>query len=176
MALTLFDATVKRMLIGLHAAKGYLEKGRAFAEEKGVDPDTFLDIALCEDMAPLRFQVHCLRHHTATAVDGVAEGTFGPPPQIDIKTYADAQAFIDATIADLESKSADALNASVGKEVIFAIPSMNLRMPFTAEDFLLSFSMPNFNFHTVTAYDILRVQGVPIGKMDFMGPMPIKMG
>jgi hypothetical protein len=47
----------------------------------------------------------------------------------------------------------------------------DFRMPFTAEDFLLSFSQPNFYFHAATAYDILRMKGVAVGKRDFMGKL-----
>jgi uncharacterized protein len=48
------------------------------------------------------------------------------------------------------------------------------RMEFTAEDFLLSFSMPNFYFHATTAYDLLRARGIQIGKRDFLGRPRIK--
>jgi uncharacterized protein len=47
-------------------------------------------------------------------------------------------------------------------------------MPFTAEGFLMSFSLPNFYFHATTAYDILRSKGVPLGKRDYMGQMRMK--
>jgi hypothetical protein len=47
-------------------------------------------------------------------------------------------------------------------------------MPFVAENFLMSFSLPNFYFHSTTAYDILRTKGVPLGKRDFMGQMRMK--
>ena len=49
-----------------------------------------------------------------------------------------------------------------------------LRLEFVAEEFLLSFSQSNFHFHATTAYNILRSKGVPIGKRDFMGNLPIK--
>ena len=48
------------------------------------------------------------------------------------------------------------------------------KLPFTAEGFLMSFSLPNFYFHATTAYDILRTNGVPLGKRDFMGRMKMK--
>ena len=57
---------------------------------------------------------------------------------------------------------------------MFEVASLNLKLPFTAENFLLSFSLPNFYFHATTAYDILRHKGVPIGKRDFMGRMRMK--
>jgi hypothetical protein len=45
---------------------------------------------------------------------------------------------------------------------------------FTAEGFLMSFSLPNLNFHAATAYDILRLKGAPLGKRDFMGAIRLK--
>jgi hypothetical protein len=59
-----------------------------------------------------------------------------------------------------------------GKDVVFEIGGR--KMPFTAEGFLMSFSLPNFYFHAATAYDILRMKGVPLGKRDFMGQMRMK--
>ena len=48
-------------------------------------------------------------------------------------------------------------------------------MTYIAEDFLMSFSLPNFYFHATRAYDILRMQGVPLGKRDFLGQMRLNM-
>ena len=59
-----------------------------------------------------------------------------------------------------------------GKDVVFEVRDMKL--PFTTEGFLLSFSLPNFYFHAATAYDILRTKGVPLGKRDFLGKMRLK--
>jgi hypothetical protein len=64
------------------------------------------------------------------------------------------------------------VNALEGGEVVFQI--RDFKMLFTAENFLMSFSMPNFYFHATTAYDILRSKGVPLGKRDFMGQMRMK--
>ncbi len=64
------------------------------------------------------------------------------------------------------------MNALEGKGVVFQL--RDLKIPFTAEGFILSFSLPNFYFHATTAYDILRMKGVPIGKRDYMGPMRLK--
>ena len=60
----------------------------------------------------------------------------------------------------------------VGRDVSFKVGDRAL--PFTAEGFLMSFSLPNFFFHATTAYDILRHRGVPLGKRDFMGRLKLK--
>ncbi|MEI7573882.1 MAG: DUF1993 family protein, partial [Phenylobacterium sp.] len=59
-----------------------------------------------------------------------------------------------------------------GREVIFRIGQSQI--PFTAEGFLMSFSLPNLHFHAATAYDILRQKGAPLGKRDYLGAMKIK--
>jgi hypothetical protein len=69
--------------------------------------------------------------------------------------------------------TADELEAFIGKDMLFEMPG--LKLPFTAEGFLLSFSQPNFYFHAATAYDILRAKGVGLGKRDFLGALRLKM-
>ena len=66
----------------------------------------------------------------------------------------------------------EAVNALGGKDVIFALGDR--KSPFVAEGFLMSFSLPNFHFQATTAYDILRTNGVPLGKRDFMGRLNMK--
>ena len=64
------------------------------------------------------------------------------------------------------------MNAFEGKDVVFQMG--DFKMPFTAEGFLMSFSLPNLHFHATTAYDILRLKGAPLGKRDYMGPPRLK--
>jgi uncharacterized protein len=73
---------------------------------------------------------------------------------------------------ELAALTPDSVNAYVGRDVIFKIGDRAL--PFTAEGFLMSFSLPNFFFHATTAYDILRHKGAPIGKRHFMGKLKMK--
>ena len=79
---------------------------------------------------------------------------------------------------DRSARGAEKVNASRGQCAAKARTSpsncRDIKIPFTAEGFLLSFSLPNFYFHATTAYDILRSKGVPIGKRDFLGRMRLK--
>ena len=68
--------------------------------------------------------------------------------------------------------TAGEVNGLEGRDVVFAF--RDFKMPFVAENFLMSFSLPNFYFHSTTAYDILRHKGVPLGKRDFMGALRLK--
>jgi hypothetical protein len=72
----------------------------------------------------------------------------------------------------LSALSAETVNTWEGNDVSFKIGDRVL--PFTAVGFLLSFSLPNFYFHATTAYDILRMKGVPLGKRDFLGRLQLK--
>ncbi|MAI57302.1 MAG: hypothetical protein CMP93_08685 [Gammaproteobacteria bacterium] len=74
-------------------------------------------------------------------------------------------------ILKLNSKSAEEINALAEGNITFKMGSTE--WPFTSRNFVLSFSLPNFYFHATTAYDILRMKGVKIGKMDFLGSMKI---
>ena len=100
------------------------------------------------------------------------EGPKGVKTQIqgdELRVSAKSRDDLQAVIALLKAADVDALQ---GKDVTFQLPTM--KIPFTVEGFLLSFSLPNFYFHATTAYDILRTKGVPLGKRDFLGRMRIK--
>jgi hypothetical protein len=97
---------------------------------------------------------------------------FGPPSDRREHNYADLQGVVAETRAALEKVTPAEVNALEGGDVVFQI--RDFKTPFTAEKFLMSFSLPNFYFHATTAYDILRSKGVPLGKRDFMGQMRTK--
>jgi hypothetical protein len=172
MALTLYDAFVPGFLQTVGAVEGFLTKGAAHFKEKGVDPNSILDAKLAEDMLPFTFQVRSVTNHSIGAIRGVKAGQItpgGPAPTMD---YAGLQKMVAETREALQQVKPDELNACEGKDVVLTVRDM--KMPFTAEGFLQSFSMPNFYFHATTAYDILRHKGVPVGKRDFLGKMRLK--
>ena len=96
----------------------------------------------------------------------------GAPPQGPAYDYRGLQQLVAEAQAALQKVTPAEVNALEGKDVIFQL--RDFKMPFTAEGFLLSFSLPNFYFHATTAYDILRMKGVQIGKRDYMGQMRLK--
>ena len=118
MAFSLYDATVTNYLQILGAVGGFLDKSLTHFRDKGIDPAEIVEARLAPDMAPLRFQIVSVAHHSRGAIERA--------------------------------------------------------LPFTAEGFLMSFSLPNFFFHATTAYDILRHKGAPLGKRDFMGRLTLK--
>ena len=172
MAISLYDATVRSWLQGLSAAQAFLEKGLAHCREQGISPGDMLAARLCPDMLPLRFQIHSLVHHSTDAVDGVKSGVFRVSADMPEVDYPGMQSRVVQAISTLSALNAEDVNALQGTEMVFEFRGRQL--PFYAEDFLLSFSMPNFWFHATTAYDILRHKGAPLGKRDFLGMLRLK--
>ncbi|HEY2340535.1 MAG TPA: DUF1993 family protein, partial [Steroidobacteraceae bacterium] len=87
-------------------------------------------------------------------------------------TFTALRSRIAETLAALETIQPAEVEAFIGRDMRFEFRER--RLEFTAENFLLSFSLPNFYFHAATAYDILRWKGAHIGKRDFMGRLPLK--
>jgi uncharacterized protein len=82
------------------------------------------------------------------------------------------KALVEGARRTLQQVAPEAVNAREGADMAFEIRGTTL--PFTAEGFVLSFSLPNFYFHATTAYDILRSKGVPVGKRDYLGRLRLK--
>jgi hypothetical protein len=172
MTFSLYDATVANYLQMLGAVGGFLEKSLSHFRDKGVDPAEIVDARLTADMLPLRFQIVSVVHHSRGAIEAAKNGVFTPSsgkPDLD---YAALQAMVEEARAELSVLTPETVNALVGRDVTFRFGERAL--PFTAEGFLMSFSLPNFFFHATTAYDILRHKGAPLGKRDFMGRLKLK--
>jgi hypothetical protein len=173
MNLSLYNGSVTTYLQTLDAVAGFLAKALAHFKETGVDPETIVETSLHADMRPFRFQVGHIALHSLGAVEAILAGELVLPGRRPDRDYVGLQTLISETRAALRQIDPDMLNACEGKEVVFAAPGRPVRI-FTAETFLMSFSLPNFYFHATTAYDILRSQGVPVGKADFMGELRLK--
>ena len=171
MPVSLFDGTVARFEQTLSATLGVLEKGRTHCKENGVNLDNIVETSLHPDMRPFRFQVISTVHHSAGALVGVKKGEFSPPETAD-QNYEVLQGMVEGALKEIQEIDRDELEARGGADLTFRMG--NNSIPFTVEDFLLSFSIPNFYFHATTTYDILRSQGVPVGKMDFLGNLQVK--
>lgn len=172
MAIRLYDASIPTYLQTLRAMSGVLDKGLAHARESGVNPEEIVEHQLAPDMRPFRFQIQSIVFHSVGAIEAIRSGALNMPGQRPAHTYEELQQLVKDACAGLEAIPAEAINAREGQEVVFNTPRG--AMLFTAEEFLLSFSLPNFYFHAATAYDILRSRGTPIGKLDFMGRLRLK--
>jgi hypothetical protein len=172
MGFSLYDATVANYLQILGAVGDFLDKSLVHFRERGIDPAEVVEARLASDMWPLRLQIVSVAHHSRGAIAAVQNGVFVPPsgkPDLD---YAALQALVKEASDELSALTPDAVNALLGRDVTFKVGERTL--PFIAEGFLMSFSLPNFFFHATTAYDILRHKGAPLGKRDFVGRLRLK--
>jgi uncharacterized protein len=167
MTFTLYNATVPNYLQTIGATIGLIDKAEAFCAETSLDPVALVDSKLADDMLPFGYQVKSVCAHSIGAINGVRAGVFNP----DLSPWPTGLAELKTALASAQSElagiSPDEINAYVGNDMVFAFKDR--RMEFTAENFLMSFSLPNFYFHATAAYAIMRGKGVKIGKMDFMG-------
>jgi hypothetical protein len=168
MSVSFYDLTIGSYVQIIEAMNGVLQKGADHCAAKGIDPAELVETRLIPDMANLHFQVTSVTHHSLGAVRAYETGEFGPP-KYPACGYAELQAITRQSLDELKAKSRDAIEALAGGKVVFKIAGNEI--PFTAQNFALSFSLPNFYFHATTAYDILRMKGVPLGKRDFLGAM-----
>ncbi|MEM6707482.1 MAG: DUF1993 domain-containing protein [Pseudomonadota bacterium] len=171
MAISFFDLTVKSYLQVMDSSIAFLAKGREHAEAQGVPLTDFVSASLHPDMNPLHFQIVSIVHHSRGALLGVESGEFGPPTGYGEMDYLALEAFLATTRDALAALDPAMVESWVDNELVFKLGDMSL--PFTARDFVLSFSLPNFYFHSTTAYDILRSRGVPLGKRDYLGQIRV---
>ena len=171
MALSLYDATVANYLQILGAVGAFVDKSLTHFRDKGIDPAEVVEARLAPDMLPFRFQIVSVAHHSRGAMEAVKNGVFSPPAKSN-QDFAALQALLKEAHDDLSALTPEAVNALAGRDVTFKFG--DIALPFTAEGFLMSFSLPNFFFHATTAYDILRHMGAPLGKRDFIGQLKLK--
>jgi hypothetical protein len=167
MSFSLYAATVPSYIQILGAVAGLIDKAEAFCAEKGLTPQDILQARLAADMHPFTYQVKSTAVHSIGAIEGVRKGTFSPDTTTPPQDFAALKARIVETIAALEAITATEIDSFIGRDMRFAFGDRHV--DYTAENFLLSFSQPNFYFHATTTYNILRWKGLPIGKRDFTG-------
>jgi hypothetical protein len=172
MALSLYDTTIPCFRQTLGAVAGLLVTAEAFCADKGVDPKDIIEARLAEDMLPFAYQVKSTAVHSLGAIEGVRRGVFSPDMTPPPQTFTALRSRIAETLAALETIQPAEVEAFMGRDMRFEFRER--RLEFTAENFLLSFSLPNFYFHAATAYDVLRWKGAHIGKRDFMGRLRLK--
>jgi hypothetical protein len=166
MATDLHTLTAPVFIRALTALDAILDKGRAYAAEQGLPEQDLLDAKLIDDMGNLIAQIQ--RASDAAKGCMVRIGDLENVVMEDTEvTFDDLKARIAKTIDFARSVAPDAVNGRENSEVVLKFP--NGEFKFTAQAYVLGFAIPNFFFHVTTAYDILRMKGVPIGKRDYLG-------
>jgi hypothetical protein len=167
MATSLYDLSVPTFLQTVRAVAGFLERAASHCAATGGEPDDFVHARLYDDMAPFHFQIEAAWHHSVWGLEALKTGVFAPPALVGPVPFAELQAMMAKAETALAAFTPAEVDSWAGKDLDLQIGPR--RLAFTSETFILSFSLPNFHFHAVTAYDILRSRGVPLGKRDYEG-------
>ena len=167
MSTSLYNATVpvfKQMLLAL---SDVLKKGEEYAEQKKFDSTVLLQARLFPDMLPLvrQVQIACdFAKSVPSRLAGVEVAAYEDTEQ----TFAELQQRIAKTLTLISAFTPAQLDGSAVKEIVLR-PGTPKEKKLAVEDYTLKYGMPQFFFHVTTAYNLLRSNGVEIGKKDFMG-------
>lgn len=167
MALSMHAASVPVFQQLLGALSGVLAKAEAHATERKIEPVALLQARLFPDMFPLSRQVQ-IACDFAASVSARLAGEDVPAYEIGDLTFADLQQRIAATLAFIGGLDAARFEGSEAREIVLR-PGTPKERRIGGQAYLMSYGLPQFFFHVTTAYDLLRHNGVEIGKKDFMG-------
>jgi len=166
MSISMYEASVPSFVKALHNLSNILAKSQAYAGAKKIDPAVLLSARLFPDMFPLVKQVQISTDHAKGAVARLA-GVEIPKYEDTEHSFEQIHLRLTKTIAFVESFSAEQINGSEGREIALKVGGHELS--FKGMPYLLGYALPNFYFHLVTAYNIVRHNGVEIGKRDYIG-------
>lgn len=166
MQISMYQASIPVFVRMLDNLARMLELATQYADEKKIDPEVLIDARLAPDMYPLARQVQI-------ATD-MAKGCAARLAGLDVPSYDDNEntfpellARIAKTIAFVQSVSAEKIDGSEDRTITLKL--RNQEVSFLGLPYLMHFVLPNFYFHVTTAYAILRHNGMPLGKKDFIG-------
>ena len=162
----MYQASAPRFASTLQNLSAILDKAKAHAGLKKIDEKVLTSARLYPDMYALARQVQIACDSAKGAVARLA-GVEIPKHEDTEQTFDELKARIAKTLAFIASVKSAQIDGSEDKEIVLKIQGKDV--PFKGMQYLLGFAWPNFYFHAVTAYDILRHNGVEIGKRDFIG-------
>jgi len=166
--LTLHAAFVPNCQQVSGAMLAIVDKAESYARNQGIDNSELIDAKLADTMWSLPWHVRSCWVHSAYVIGQLPSGEFSPDFTDIPGSWVAMRAMIGDAQAHLAAVTPADLEAVADSTVGFVLGGRRL-MELTGSNFLLSFSQPNFYFHATTFYDILRMKGLPLGKMDFMG-------
>jgi hypothetical protein len=166
MTISMYTASVPLFRRSLGALSAVLGKGAAFAEAKKIDPAVLLQSRLAPDMFPLARQVQIASDTAKGCVARLAGAEVPSFPDTEA-SFAELQDRLARTLAVVDGFTPAQIDGSEDKEIVLKFRTGEQR--FTGLDYLSFFVLPNVYFHCATAYDILRHNGVEIGKRDYLG-------
>ena len=166
MQISMYTASVPRLINGLSNLSHILGKAQAHAEAKNIDPVIFANMRLYPDMFPLSRQVQ-IACDVSKGLAARLAGVDIPAHEDTEKDLKDLQARIAKTIAFLETFKPEQIDGTEDKDIVIKRGEKEMR--YKGMQFLLGHGLPNLHFHTTTTYSMLRASGVEIGKADYLG-------
>lgn len=166
MQITMYQASAPRFVHMLKNLSSMLDKAQAHAEARKIDPAALTTFRLYPDMFPLSRQVQ-VACDVAKGVAARLAGVEVPRHEDTEQTFPELKARIAKTIAFIETIRPEQIDGSEEKDIVVKLGKQEYR--FKGMQYLLNWAYPNFYFHVTTAYNILRHNGVELGKRDFVG-------
>ena len=166
MTISMYQASAPRFANILNNLAAILDKAKAHAAAKKIDEQVMLSLRLYPDMFAFARQVQIACDSAKGAVARLA-GVEIPKHEDSEKSFDELKERIAKTLAFIATVKAAQIDGSEEKEVVLKLQGRDV--PFKGLQYLLGFAWPNFYFHATTAYDILRHNGVELGKRDFIG-------
>jgi hypothetical protein len=163
----MYDATIPPLKRALNNLSHILKKGEEHADAKKIEHAVLLNARLFPDMYPLTRQVQIATDMSKGAAARLA-GVEIPKYDDNETTFAELQTRIAKTIAFIDAVKPAQMEGSETRDVGITVRKMELK--FTGQSYLLKWVLPNVYFHVTTAYNILRHNGVELGKADYLGP------
>ena len=166
MIISMYQASVPRFVNMLGNLSSILDKAQAHVDAKKLDPAALTGYRLFPDMLPMTKQVQ-IACDTAKGVVARLAGVEIPVHEDNEKTLPELKARIAKTVAFIQSVTPGQVDGSEDKEIVIKRGDKETR--YKGMQFLLGHALPNFYFHVATTYNILRHNGVEIGKRDYLG-------
>ena len=166
MSLSMHSASIPYFVRALNNLSAILEKGAAHAKEKDIDPSILVTDRLFPDMFPLSRQVQIACDVSKGAAARIS-GIEAPSHEDSESSFEELIERINKTIEFLNSLPTDKINGTEEKEIKFQAGPYEL--DFTGATYLSMWALPNIYFHVTTTYNILRHNGVALGKIDYVG-------
>jgi len=176
MSLSLYDISVPGFKQMMGSLDGLLNKGAEYCQATGFDLEEMLQTRFHDDMRPFQAQIIYGVMFPKMTLGALKSGEFSRAernnlPELD---YPSLKALVADFANELDQITPESINALADNSVMInKLPDVD--KPFRAADFVLSFTHPNTYFHVATAYDILRMIGVPLAKPDMLGPFRSNM-
>lgn len=166
MSLSMYESSIPVLIRNLNNLSAFLTKATSHASEKEIDGGVLVNSRLFPNMLPLTSQIQIACDVSKGAAARLS-GLEAPSYEDNEVSFEELQTRISNTVKFLKSVPADKIDGTEEKEITLKAGPTEFK--FTGKTYLQNFVLPNVYFHATTAFNILRHNGVEIGKMDFLG-------